>query len=83
MNNENFIVKENSRYAWLAAKKMKAPALAMVLGKTIHLHYISKEDLLRDKKLLKHELCHMQQFRQYGFADFLVKYPYPQGLLKF
>lgn len=29
---------------------------------------------MRDEKLLKHELCHVQQYRQHGFAGFLEKY---------
>ena len=53
---------------------MHSHALAMVLGKTIHLHNISREEFLNDEQLLKHELCHVRQYREYGYAGFLIKY---------
>ena len=53
---------------------MRAGAVAMVLGRTIHLHNISRKDFLENEKLLKHELCHVRQYRQYGFAWFIVRY---------
>ncbi|MEO6733945.1 MAG: DUF4157 domain-containing protein [Ferruginibacter sp.] len=74
MNNNNFYIKENSLFARLAAKKLKSNALAMVLGKTIHLHNISKEDFLHNKRLLRHELCHVRQYQQHGYLGFLIKY---------
>ena len=46
----------------------------MVLGKTIHLHGVSKTDFLDDEKWLKHELCHIKQFTQYGYFNFVIKY---------
>ena len=69
-----FIVKENSWLAGIAAWKLGSNAVAMVLGKTIHLQNISKADFLQNKRLLRHELCHVKQYRQHGFAWFLVQY---------
>ena len=69
-----FHIKENSWLARIAAKKLKADSVAMVLGKTIHLHNSSKEDFLKNKKWVRHELCHVQQFQQYGFIGFIVRY---------
>ena len=69
-----FIVKENSWLAGIAAWKLGSDAVAMVLGKTIHLHNISKTDFLQNKRLLRHELCHVQQYQQHGFIWFLVQY---------
>lgn len=74
LNNHKLFIKENSVWARVAAKKMHSHALAMVLGKTIHLHNISMENFLNDEQLLKHELCHVQQYRQHGYAGFLIKY---------
>ena len=74
MDKPVFHIKENSWLAWLAAKKLKAGSVAMVLGKTIHLHNCTKEDFMRDKKWLSHELCHVRQFEQYGFVGFIVRY---------
>lgn len=58
----------------IAAKKLNAPSVALVLGKTIHLHNISSQEFLKDTKLVKHELCHVQQFKQHGYLIFIVKY---------
>ena len=67
-------VKENSWMARLAAWKLNAGSVAFVLGNTIHLHKVSKEDFLSNERWLRHELCHVRQFRQHGFLSFLVKY---------
>ena len=74
MNNLDFIIQENSWLAKVAAKKLRSTNVAMVLGKTIHLFGVSKTDFLQDEKWLKHELCHIEQFKQYGYFTFVVKY---------
>ncbi|CAN5866374.1 hypothetical protein BH11BAC4_BH11BAC4_02580 [soil metagenome] len=70
----DFHIKENSCLAWVAAKKLKAHSVAIVLGKTIHLYNSTRVDFLQDKKWLSHELCHLRQFKQYGFVGFIVRY---------
>ncbi len=67
-------IKENSWIAKLAAKKLKAKNVAIVFGKTIHLHNVSAAYFLNDEKWLKHEACHIRQFKQNGFFTFIVKY---------
>ncbi len=74
MNNCKFIIKENSWLAKIAAKKLRSTNVAMVLGKTIHLFGVSKTEFLKDEKWLRHELCHINQFKQYGYFNFVVKY---------
>lgn len=74
MNKPAFIIKENSWLARIAAWKLKSESVAMVLGKTIHLHNASKSAFLNDERWLKHELCHVKQFKQHGYIGFLVKY---------
>ena len=74
LNNKEFIIKENSWLAKIAAKKLKANAVALVLGKTIHLYNTTKSEFLQDDKWVKHELCHIKQFKQYGWLNFIVKY---------
>lgn len=74
MNKPDFIIKENSWLAKIAAKKLKADSVAMVLGKTINLHGVSKTDFLTDEKWLKHELCHIKQFKEHGYFNFVVRY---------
>ncbi len=44
------------------------------MGKTIHLHKTTKQNFLKDERWLKHELCHVQQFKQYGYMIFIIKY---------
>ena len=74
MNNKNFIIKENSWLAKLAAIKLGTKAVAMVLGKTIHLYNTTEAEFLQDEKWVKHELCHIKQFKEHGYFLFLVKY---------
>ena len=74
MENRNINIKENSWLAKIAAKKLKADSVAMVLGNTIHLHNTSKTSFLNDERWLKHELCHIRQFKQYGYFNFVVRY---------
>ena len=74
LNNTKFIIKENSWLARLAAIKLGSNSVAMVLGKTIYLHNTTKTDFLQDERWLKHELCHIKQFKEHGYFLFLLKY---------
>ena len=67
-------IKENSWIAKLAARKLRSDTVAIVIGKTIHLHNVSKERFLEDKRWVKHELCHIRQFQEHGFGTFILKY---------
>lgn len=69
-----FNVKENSFIAKVAAKKLRSPQVAIVIGKTIHLYNTTREEFLKNKKWLQHELCHVAQFKRYGTFIFIVKY---------
>lgn len=69
-----FLIKENSWVAKLAAKKLQSKNVAIVIGKTIHLYHVSKESFLKDEKWVKHEMCHVNQFKKYGFITFIFKY---------
>lgn len=74
LRNKNFIIKENSWLAKIAAIKLGSKAVAMVLGKTIHLYNTSAAAFLQDEKWVKHELCHIKQFKEHGYVGFIVKY---------
>ena len=67
-------IKENSLLAKFAAKKLHASNAAIVIGKTIHLHNTTRREFLQNEKWLKHELCHINQFKQHGFVTFIIKY---------
>ncbi len=69
-----FRVKESSLIAKIAARKLRTQSVAIVIGNTIHLHNATKEDLLQNDCWLRHELCHIRQFKRYGFIPFIFKY---------
>ncbi len=58
----------------MAALKLSNQCVAMVLGKTIHLYNITGEEFLQNNKWVKHELCHIQQFKRYGYTGFIARY---------
>jgi hypothetical protein len=74
LGNPDFIIKENSWLARIAAAKLGIHSVAMVLGETIHLYNTTKSEFLQDERWLKHELCHIQQFKEHGYVGFIVKY---------
>ena len=65
---------EGSPLARIARLVLKSPNVAMVLGKQIHLSGVSREHFLKDQAWVAHELCHIEQFRRYGFFRFLGMY---------
>jgi len=67
-------IKENSLLAWFAAKKLKSAQVAIVWKNTIYLHNTSKNDFLEDKRWVRHELKHVEQFNYYGAIPFVVRY---------
>jgi hypothetical protein len=74
LNNPSFQIKENSWLAKIAAKKLGTANVAMVIGNTIHLYNCSKADFLNNERWLKHEMCHLRQYKQYGTLGFLIRY---------
>ena len=71
---EAYKIKEHSLLARIAARKLGTARVAMVLGKTIHLWNTSKTEFLKNEKWVKHELCHVEQYRRYGFIGFVSRY---------
>ena len=69
-----FKLKENSKRARLAAYYLGFKNVAIVFGRTIFLWNITKQNFLNDKKHLAHELCHVRQYKQYGFFCFIFLY---------
>lgn len=69
-----YLIKENSWIAKLAAKKLRSDKVAIVIGKTIHLYNTSTKQFLLNDRWLKHELCHVKQFQQNGYLLFITKY---------
>lgn len=67
-------LKEQSWFAHLAARKMKAHSLAIVLGRTIHLWNISRNEFLQRPDLMVHEVEHVRQYQRHGVLPFLFLY---------
>lgn len=67
-------IKENSWLARIAARKLRCHSVAMVIGKTIHLHNSTKENFLKNESWVRHEIAHIQQYRELGFIGFIVLY---------
>ena len=70
----NCYIKERSWVAGLAARKLKARSVAIVIGKTIHLHNATRGEFLVNQRWVRHEIRHIRQFQEHGFISFLVKY---------
>jgi uncharacterized protein (DUF2342 family) len=58
----------------MAARKLRADSVAIVIGKTIHLHNATKRDLISNRRWLRHEIAHIRQFRHHGFLSFMMMY---------
>ncbi len=67
-------IKENSTVARLAAWKMKSGNAAIVFGRVIHLYGVSRQQFLSDTAWVRHEVCHVKQYREHGFWGFLWLY---------
>jgi hypothetical protein len=73
-SNTRYTIKESSWIARIAALKLNAASVAIVLGHTIHLHNTKREEFLSNRQWLRHELCHIRQFEEHGFGLFIFKY---------
>ena len=70
----SYRIREDSWLARIAAWKLGATSVAFVLGKTIHLYNVSRAAFLQNETWVRHELCHVRQFKQHGFLPFIAKY---------
>lgn len=67
-------VRENSLLAGIAARRMGYDRVALVVGRTIHLHQTPVADFLKNRSWLLHELKHVEQYERLGTFLFLWKY---------
>ncbi|UYZ61885.1 hypothetical protein [Hymenobacter weizhouensis] len=65
---------ENSPWARLARLKLGAPNVAMVLGSSIHLSGVTREEFLQDPYWVAHEMEHIRQYQEHGRLGFLRRY---------
>lgn len=71
---KNLKIIERSPFARIARWVLKSTNVAMVLGKSIHLSGVTKENFLKNKPWVAHELCHIRQFEEHGYFKFLWLY---------
>ncbi|MBN9350151.1 MAG: DUF4157 domain-containing protein [Chitinophagaceae bacterium] len=76
VRDHEFCIRENSWIAMLAARKLKSSQVAVTIGKTIHLWHTSSGEFLTNISWVNHELCHVQQFKRYGYLKFITMYLY-------
>lgn len=69
-----FFIKEDSWIAALAARKLGASRVAIVIANTIHLYNAGKEEFLASRRWVAHELEHIRQYRKYGTLRFILLY---------
>ena len=67
-------LREGSWLAQIAAKKLGARQLALVIGNTIHLHNTSATKFMSQRSWLLHELKHVVQYERHGVPGFLWRY---------
>ncbi|GAB2948515.1 hypothetical protein GCM10027048_11780 [Hymenobacter coalescens] len=65
---------EHSPWARIARWKLRQPNVAMVLGRTIHLSGVTREQFLREPSWVAHEMCHIRQVQERGLLRFLWQY---------
>ncbi|HRH47996.1 MAG TPA: DUF4157 domain-containing protein [Panacibacter sp.] len=73
-SSKKIFIRENSIIARIAAKILRSEKMAIVVGSTIHLWGSGKNELIENKRWLRHELTHIMQFRHYGFIKFILFY---------
>lgn len=58
----------------LAAWKLNNREVALVVGRTIYLHKVSRQQFLQNPQWVRHEVMHVHQYKKYGLARFLALY---------
>lgn len=64
----------NSFIARIAAGKLKERSVAITIGRHIYLYGICKDDFLKDKNWICHELAHVEQYAKHGLLRFIFLY---------
>jgi hypothetical protein len=67
-------IRENSWLAKRAAENLGFEYIAMVFGRTIHLHNTTLERFFGRPSWVIHELKHVEQYERHGTVGFLLRY---------
>ncbi len=60
--------------AWLASRCLRTRRVAMVFRTSIWLWGVGRQEFLANASWVRHEACHLRQYRRYGTLGFLVRY---------
>lgn len=74
MDKIQIYIKENSWIAKIAAYKLGTSNVAIVIGRTIHLHNATRNELLENEAWLRHEVAHVMQWLQHNYVRFTILY---------
>ncbi|GAB3014778.1 hypothetical protein GCM10027051_17940 [Niabella terrae] len=69
-----YSIKEKALIARLAAFKLKSEQVAIVIGHSIYLHGVTRQQFLQNQRWLRHELKHVEQYERLGLIRFIVTY---------
>ena len=67
-------IKENAWIAKIAAYRLRVPACAIVFRSTIYLCGIHRHHFLENSAWVRHEVCHVQQWKRDGIFLFFFQY---------
>ena len=67
-------IKQNSIIAKLAARTLKAEQMAITINNKIYLYNCSKENFLKNKKWVCHEIAHVMQYKRMSTFNFIMAY---------
>lgn len=67
-------IHEQSFLARIAARQLRTPRVALTLGRHILLWNTDRRSFMAQSSWVRHELCHVRQFRRYGLLRFLCMY---------
>lgn len=70
----NIHIKEKSWLARIAAWKLGAKSVAIVVGNTIYLHNATRNQFLKNKQWVRHEVAHVRQYKTLGIFYFIATY---------
>ena len=67
-------IKERSRLARIAARQLRMPRAAIVIGNTIYLWGTTRHEFLQTPSWVRHEVAHVYQYKKYGSLLFIYLY---------
>lgn len=67
-------IQEQAWLAWLAARCLGTRRVAVAWRSSILLWGVNRPDFLANAAWVRHEVCHLKQYRRYGTAGFLLRY---------